>query len=803
MSFIIQQSQEMGTPFIAVTPNYRLSMWGFLYSQEVVDAGITNLGMLDQRLALHWIQENIAAFGGDPKKVTIWGESAGASSVGTQLVAYGGRDDKLFRGAISESGACSAIGRYPTIEEWQPIYDYIVNATNCTGTADTLDCLRTIPTNTLNTVFNTTDISSISGFGPQIDGDFLQESGTTQLRRGGFVKVPYLIGSNFDEGSTTRFSTPGINTTEQFLDSVLTAAPEMDNETLFAIAALYPDIPEIGIPATLKGRPSPESGLGSQWKREAAFSGDRLIHAPRRLATQSWARFNATSYSYHFNVLVNGSTAVEGVEHFVELAFVFHDVTGLGYNNSVATDPFAGQPETLKQLATIMSRMWVSFIVNGDPNYSGATDLQWPKYTLDDPRNIVFDVNRTGLAYIEPDVYRAEAYFIVILKQQSRNYTPVGNISDAKVASSILSGTIQLFALFVLGRTYVNGHHGSQDDTVDDYQYTALPGERYIRVLELHPGAGNEPLLGTLSDVSLDDSTVDYEALSYVWGANHFAGFIEVDRGQFLKVGAYLRDALYHIRHESKSRTIWIDALCINQKDNDERGSQVELMAEVYTRCTSVVVWLGLPGPHSQLGLDVLSFLSNSDMRIGSNNEPWDHIPSSEVESALQDILARPYFQRLWIVQEAALAPHIKMHVGGTFIEWSSKAQTRKFLARIKLTELSPSWQDSDELRRVDFRPMRELLEQSLAAVARRNGTVETPSLLDVVHSVRHRQAVDPRDRIYGVMSLMTPAEVAGLVVDYSLSWEETYRRFYDLVQSQVLRDPEIGVNGMQGRRAD
>lgn len=72
MSFIVQQSMEMGTPFVAVSPNYRLSLWGFMYSQEVVDNGVTNLGMLDQRLALHWVQENIESFGGDPAKVTIW-----------------------------------------------------------------------------------------------------------------------------------------------------------------------------------------------------------------------------------------------------------------------------------------------------------------------------------------------------------------------------------------------------------------------------------------------------------------------------------------------------------------------------------------------------------------------------------------------------------------------------------------------------------------------------------------------------------------------------------------------------------
>ena len=93
LSYIVQNSVDIGQPMIAVSVQYRLSAWGFLGSQEALDAGITNIGFKDQRLSLHWIKENIAAFGGDPSKVTIWGESAGGQSVGAHLLAYGGRDD--------------------------------------------------------------------------------------------------------------------------------------------------------------------------------------------------------------------------------------------------------------------------------------------------------------------------------------------------------------------------------------------------------------------------------------------------------------------------------------------------------------------------------------------------------------------------------------------------------------------------------------------------------------------------------------------------------------------------------------
>lgn len=104
MSGIVKVSQDMGQPVIGVSFNYRLGIWGFLQSFGILKEGSSNAGLLDQRLALRWIQENIDAFGGDPDQVVIWGESAGAQSIAYQMFSYDGREDNLYRGAIMESG---------------------------------------------------------------------------------------------------------------------------------------------------------------------------------------------------------------------------------------------------------------------------------------------------------------------------------------------------------------------------------------------------------------------------------------------------------------------------------------------------------------------------------------------------------------------------------------------------------------------------------------------------------------------------------------------------------------------------
>ena len=250
LSFIVQNSAEIGMPIIGVSINYRLAGWGFLASLQVLASGQTNLGLRDQRLAMAWVQENIAAFGGDPTKVTIWGESSGAASVGYHLTAYGGRDDKLFRAGIMESG-----GPFNTFQSdtyYQPRYDFIVNATGCNDQIDTLNCLRYLPFDQLNAVLNTTMFNGTDGsFDPILDGDLLQSFGSLQLAAGKFVHVPIIDGANTDEG--TAFGPKGIQNASQFqsyLESPLQATGVALPEFFAAeILQAYPDDPALGIPS--------------------------------------------------------------------------------------------------------------------------------------------------------------------------------------------------------------------------------------------------------------------------------------------------------------------------------------------------------------------------------------------------------------------------------------------------------------------------------------------------------------------------------------------------------------------------
>ncbi|KAL2817523.1 Alpha/Beta hydrolase protein [Aspergillus cavernicola] len=401
MSALVSNSHKIDKPFIAVTLNYRLSTWGFLGSKEVTQSGNTNLGLRDQRLALHWIKENIASFGGDPEKITIWGESAGGMSVGLHLTAYGGRDDGLFRGAIMQSGG-SIMASPMNTSAYQGMYDEIVGKVGCRQASDTLQCLRGVEFATLNAALNATDGSPAYDFSPAIDHDLIRERGSTQLDDQDFVQVPIIAGSNTDEG--TSFGPTGINTTQQFYNDLTNAeGSNLPPSIASEILRLYPDDPSQGIPEFLGPKRIPSHGL--QWRRTSAFAGDLSMHANRRRQCEVWAESSTPAYCYRFNMRGADTDYINGAGHFEEIAFVFNNLAGLGYHYG---KPFAGMPESYKELSGMMAGMWAAFIHDLDPNTDEAVGegVFWEGYEVDWPVDLVFDANVTS--YMEEDTWREE-----------------------------------------------------------------------------------------------------------------------------------------------------------------------------------------------------------------------------------------------------------------------------------------------------------------------------------------------------------------------------------------------------------
>ncbi|TDZ14146.1 putative secreted lipase [Colletotrichum orbiculare MAFF 240422] len=391
---ITKISKQLEKPIVLVSINYRLGPFGFLNGKEMAELGLLNIGMLDQRLALHWLQENIGAFGGDPKKVTLAGESAGAVSIYSHMMAYGGRDDGLFRGAILESGGAFPL-TLPDTASFQSTFDSLLSKTNCSslvtaGAEEKLACIRTLPVD----VFRANVGSST---GQSVDGDFSRTSIQRALPDGKYLKVATIVGTNTDEGTTS--APTGINTTEQLFDPVSKGyfRPQpLPNDTVSTLIKMYSTKPSLGCPYNT-GTAQFSSGVLD--KMACSIFGDIVQIGPARMIAQTLARDGVPVYRYRFNHLsYNSSSFSKGIGTGVEQEYVF--------SNVASNNPWD------RNMAYQMSAAWISFAHDLDPNTAIAdTGLpSWPRYGKEANSMVL---NGFG-SWIERDTDRSDAVQYII-----------------------------------------------------------------------------------------------------------------------------------------------------------------------------------------------------------------------------------------------------------------------------------------------------------------------------------------------------------------------------------------------------
>ncbi|CAL1698298.1 unnamed protein product [Somion occarium] len=283
---IVKRSIELGQPIVYVSMNYRVSAFGFLPGKEVKAAGVGNLGLQDQRQAFRWIQKYINVFGGDPTRVTIWGESAGAISVALQMVTNGGDTEGLFHGAFMQSGSPIPVG---DITDGQNFYDALVSETGCAGSSDTLQCLREAPFDTLKAaVDDSPGIFSFQSLAltwlPRADGNFLADLPQQLVLKGSVADIPFVTGDCDDEG--TLFALSSLNVTNEFAlrDYITTVfVPDAPASDIAQLLSLYPADVTQGSPfgtGTL-------NVLTPEYKRIAALLGDLVFQSARRFFLQN------------------------------------------------------------------------------------------------------------------------------------------------------------------------------------------------------------------------------------------------------------------------------------------------------------------------------------------------------------------------------------------------------------------------------------------------------------------------------------------------------------------------------------
>ncbi|KAK1778528.1 heterokaryon incompatibility protein-domain-containing protein [Copromyces sp. CBS 386.78] len=327
--------------------------------------------------------------------------------------------------------------------------------------------------------------------------------------------------------------------------------------------------------------------------------------------------------------------------------------------------------------------------------------------------------------------------------------------------------------------------------SVSYYQYQRIDlSTDAIRLVRLFSGYREEPIQCELVETFLHKvDGLPYEALSYAWGKSSDEHTIFINDQKAL-VGENLHMALLALRQQYEDRLLWIDAICIDQGNRKEKGHQVGQMRQIYEHAQKVLIWLGPSNPEIDLLMNMAGMWDyRTRQGPGARHEQtwidsWNSLTSNETglykeevttrrRNSLQEILNRPWFRRVWIIQEAASASRATILCGSKALS-SQGFSLLPYLLGLEL--------DSSTQAILDILPS-----------YRRQKTWwgEKNNLETLLMKFSASEATDPRDKIYALLGIASDARASNtLRPDYEISLDRAIYNTISFLLFQEIHEP-------------
>jgi hypothetical protein len=314
------------------------------------------------------------------------------------------------------------------------------------------------------------------------------------------------------------------------------------------------------------------------------------------------------------------------------------------------------------------------------------------------------------------------------------------------------------------------------------------------RVLILEPGSGEDPIRCSLDQYRLDRAP-EFEALSYVWGDGPKDWEVHVS-DKMLLVSQNLHTALSHLRYPDQTRVLWADAICINQQDTDEKAKQVQLMGQIYETAKTVIVWLGPEDPRDCRAFELVRAVENRVRGTTSrtSKENLDILEALEADrnipadgwAHLGVLFSRPYFKRLWVIQEVAKARCATVLCGNESISYEALFAAHSYCVQAQdLYVQRAAPQAGIPSLEILLKNNNMMLTYSCSKSQKNKYT-----FFDLLYATSSLSTGEPRDRLFALLGLpLVPYEWVPRP-DYKSSVSEVLRRFtiLDLLHNTSLR---------------